>query len=198
MQRYRKMHNKALLVIYCTAILLCNFFWYITYKNPYRHIQRHLVICKNSNICIVASFQQHLDWQNLFATTTDYYTLQLLQPQLWIGLESSLVYPYNPITTTVNAVSDPGLTSIHWILYYHFLHYLALSTLHSKVQTKLLLGRTPTLLNSCCTRNNYTPWRLYGRFPPLLPLFPFCKFYIFFATWNFFILTIVILFIRKQ
>ena len=76
------------------------------------------------------------------------------------GVAASI--PINPITTTVSAVSDPGLTSMHWILYYQFLHYIALSTLHSKVQTKLLLGRTPTLPNSCCTRNNYTPWRLYG------------------------------------
>ena len=44
----------------------------------------------------------------------------------------------NPITT-ISAVSDPGLTSMHWILYYQFLHYIALSTLNSKVQTKKLL-----------------------------------------------------------
>ena len=59
--------------------------------------------------------------------------------------------------TTISAVSDPGLTSMHWILYYQFLHYIALSTLHSKYKLKLLLGCTPTLPNSCCTRNNYAP-----------------------------------------
>ena len=66
----------------------------------------------------------------------------------------------NPITT-ISAVSDPGLTSMHWILYYQFLHYIALSTLNTKVQTKnyyiTTIGRTPTLTNSCYTRNNYAP-----------------------------------------
>ena len=43
----------------------------------------------------------------------------------------------NPITT-ISAVSDPGLTSMHWILYYQFLHYIALSTLNSKYKLKTI------------------------------------------------------------
>ena len=82
------------------------------------------------------------------------------------GVATSM--PINPITTTVSAVSDPGLTSIYWILLLStFLHiYIALSThytLSTQTKLKLLqLVRTPTIPNSCYTRNNYAPRGLYG------------------------------------
>ena len=97
------------------------------------------------------------------------------------GADTSI--PIKPYISLLDAVIDTGSSKYTFSLY-----YIALSTLHSKVQTKKLLqlGRTPTLPNSCFTRNNYAPRGTVRYTFCTPPSIPFCRFYTFSATWIFF------------